>query len=462
MSRSDTIAAIATGPAPGAIGIVRASGPDALTIAARVFRSSAIPGTGPASQRVYHGHVLDPFAGEVVDEALLTAFLAPRSYTGEDIVELSCHGSPLVLQRVLTALTSSGARHAQPGEFTLRAYLNGRMDLAQAEAVADLIAARSEAAARAALRQREGYLSKTIVRLRAALLEALTLVEGAIELDDEEDACSAAAILTSLERAADGIDALLRTVRLGHVVREGFRVAIVGRPNTGKSALLNALAGRSRAIVLPTPGTTRDVVEETVSLRGLPVTFLDTAGLRTARSRAERAGVALAGDTASSADAVLVVLDASRGWLAEDARAIESAGARCAAILWNKADLVGSSRLSHLLGHPCLASRGCPTLAISAETGEGLGALESAVYAAAVGDSAQTEDVVVTSGRHAQALTSARESIARVLSGLGRGLELVQVGFELRDASDALGSITGETSPDEIIRSVFANFCVGK
>jgi tRNA modification GTPase len=413
------------------------------------------------SRRVYHGHVLDPATGESLDEVLLTVFVAPHSYTGEDAAELSCHGSPLVLRRVLDAVISAGARHAQPGEFTLRAYLNSRMDLAQAEAVADLITAKSDAAARAALRQHEGGLSAVIAGLRSALLDATTLVEADIELDDEDDVDSAG-VRAALERAAHGISALLRTARLGRVIREGFRVAIVGRPNTGKSTLLNALAGRSRALVLPTPGTTRDVVEETVDLRGLAVTFLDTAGIRPARTQAEKAGVALAMDTASRADAVLVILDASRGWCPSDALAIDAAGSRCAAILWNKADLPNPSRLRGLLEHPITASQRCPTHLISAKTGEGIAVLEDTVHAAAVGDRERAEDVVVTSGRHAQALASAHGLVARALAGLGQGLELVQVAFELREASDALASITGETSSAEIVRSVFARFCVGK
>lgn len=458
----DTIAAIATGPAPGAIGIVRLSGPDALRVAGTLFRGSRFDAGTAKSHRIYHGVIHDPRTGEALDEALLLLFRRPRSYTGEDVVEFSCHGGPYVLSSVLSATIAAGARHAEPGEFTYRAFLNGRMDLAQAEAVADLIQARSAGAHRAALRQRDGCLSAKIASLRTTLLGAHATLEASLEYDAEDDAPDTHAAATALRSVMADIKALLRTVKLGRVLRSGYRIAIVGRPNVGKSTLLNALAGRDRAIVASTPGTTRDIVEENVSLGGLPVTLMDTAGLRRPRGEVEQVGIERALDATARADAVLVVFDAARRWTQADRRVFEAVSGRCAAIVWNKTDLVPPSLVERLASRYPSPTRSAPVFLVSAVTGTGIPALEEALVQHISRDSDSSDVDVVVHERHAEALDLAKRALLSALDHLEGAEEPVLAADDVREAADALATVVGATTNEDIVREVFRRFCVGK
>lgn len=458
----DTIAAIATGPSPGPLGIVRISGPTAFAIAERVFQGSVFRARLRQSHRVYYGRLCDPLSKDPIDEALLTTFRAPKSYTGEDTVELSVHGSPFLLSSALDAVICAGARQATPGEFTFRAFSNGRMDLAQAEAVADLIAARSALAAQAALRLREGGLSHQIRDLRERLLAASATIEMILDSDDDDVPCDAHDLRALLVGVRESVAGLLRSFSVGRVVRDGFKVAIVGRTNVGKSTLLNALAGRARAIVTSTPGTTRDLIEETVDLGGLAVTLIDTAGLRTPRGPIERQGIELALDAAASAHGVIVVLDATRRISGTDVAAIRKAGDRCIVVVWNKTDLVAEGLHQRLMCQPLLVQQGRPIAMVSAARRLGLEHLEEMIVHAALGGASLVEAPVVTHARHAEALRTAEAGILHAMSVLDDAGEPAKAAFDVREAADALGDILGITSPEDVVHAVFERFCVGK
>lgn len=456
-----TIAAIATGPVAAPIGIVRISGHEAFSIAEKVFHGSGFTAASAESHRIYYGHVVDPTTGEHIDESLLLTFRAPRSYTGEDVIELSCHGGTYVMGRVLDAVIRAGAQHAEPGEFTLRAFLNGRLDLAQAEAVADLIQARSERALRSALRQRNGFLSSRIRRLYEATLFAAATLEALLEFDEEDRPPDVQQVRSSLERVREEVLTLIRTARVGRIVREGYRLAILGRPNVGKSTLLNALAGRDRAIVTSTPGTTRDVLSETITLAGWEITLYDTAGIRRARGAVEEEGVRRSLAMARSADGAIVVLDATTGWTAGDRRVLQTVEAPVVAIVWNKRDAVPPDVLEARVQDPRTRQWSQVVLAVSALTQEGLSALEECLVRHISQNEPQSDSEVVVHDRHLQALRSAEEHLQSALEIL-REMEPVVAAEELRLASETLGSVIGVTTPEDVVREVFSRFCVGK
>ena len=338
MDRSDIIAAIATPPGEGGIGVVRISGAGAIELAERMFqRKSQKP---LQSHRVYLGTIVDPDAGEALDRALLIPFRAPHSYTGEDVAELHCHGSPYLLRRVLALACRLGARHAEPGEFTLRAFLNGKLDLAQAEAVADLIRARSDAQLRSALALHEGRLSKHVQQLSDALLGVIASVEAHIDFSEEIGELDPQTLAPAIEGLIQQLDTLLQGARAGRILREGARVAIVGRPNVGKSSLLNALLGEERAIVTNIPGTTRDTIEESLQIGGVPIVVLDTAGLRESADVVEQIGIERARRAAEQADVILFVYDLSAPDEEADRRLLQSLPPETPKVLvGNKVDL---------------------------------------------------------------------------------------------------------------------------
>lgn len=458
----DTIAALATGPAPAPVGIVRVSGPDALLIAEKVFRSPRFHADTARGHRIYYGKLVDPGSGLQLDEGLLLVFRAPKSYTGEDMVEISCHGNPHILRDVLEAVIAAGARHARPGEFTFRAFLNGRMDLAQAEAVAELIQARSAAAVRAARWKQAGYLSERIRELRDALLQASATLETAIEFDAEDDAPNPRGVSTAIAAVHAAIERMLDSARAGRVVRDGFRVAIVGRPNVGKSSLLNALSGRDRAIVTPIPGTTRDVIEETIELGGLQVTLLDTAGLRSPRGAVERAGATRARQMLGAADAYLIVLDAAKPLTPADRELTDAPDDRCIAVLLNKTDIVAAGRLERLEQRLRRQGVSRPIVAISALTGHGLEGLREIMVRHALAGWSPIEMELVTEERHAEALRRALAAVVSARERLAGEDEPVLAALDLRDAANELGQITGVTTSEHIVEAIFSRFCVGK
>ena len=458
----DTIAAFATPPGEGGIGIVRISGRSAFQIADRVFHSPGGLASTLQTHTIHYGVVRDPESAERLDDVLLLIFRAPHSYTGEDIIELSCHGGQVTLGRVLTLALREGARSAEPGEFTQRAFLNGRMDLAQAEAVCDQIRAKTEAAQRLAIRQREGVLSRKIERLRNELVGALAAVEVTIDFSDEVGDLDYPALAPRLGDIRSEIERLLASAERGRVFREGVRLVIVGRPNVGKSSLMNLLLGEQRAIVTPVPGTTRDVIEESANIRGIPITAVDTAGLRETADVVEKIGVARAESALETASLVLFVMDGCAGWTEGD-EAIASKIARRSSIwILNKSDVMTAEDIGKQVHDLRERSEGSAVVSMSALTGSSVDELERAVLDAVLGGEIETESVVVTNARHIQALESARSSVIEAERTTETRLAPDFISIDLNAAAHALGAITGVSLTEEVIHRIFRDFCVGK
>lgn len=439
-ARPDTIVAIATPAGRGAVGIVRASGPQAPAIARRVLGRLPEP-------RVASRCSARDAAGQVLDEGLALFFPAPHSYTAEDVLEFQGHGGMVVLRSVLAAFLDAGARLAEPGEFSRRAFLNGRMDLAQAEAVADLIDAASEQAARSALRSLSGEFSDAIRALVAQLVELRALTEATLDFPEEEvDELHRDAAAARLARLRAALDDVLSRSKEGSLLREGIHVVLAGRPNVGKSSLLNRLAGEERAIVTAIPGTTRDTLREAVSIDGVPLTLVDTAGLRVAADEVERLGVERTHSEVARADLVIAVFDAT----SRD-RSLPVAPPPAAARIdvYNKVDLVPGF---------AVAPGERPAVAVSAKTGAGIDSLRRAILAAA-GWKSHGESVFLARERHLRALL---EAGAHLEAAAHRGRQWELFAEELRLAQRALGTIAGELTADELLGEIFSRFCIGK
>ncbi|MFN7018022.1 MAG: tRNA uridine-5-carboxymethylaminomethyl(34) synthesis GTPase MnmE [Fimbriimonadales bacterium] len=453
MNRSDIIAAIATPPGEGGIGIVRVSGVGAIALAERLFQRR---GCKPLqSHRVYLGTVHDPDTGRVLDRALLIPFRAPHSYTGEDVAEFHCHGSPYLLRCVLELLCRLGARPAEPGEFTLRAFLNGKLDLAQAEAVADLIRARSDAQLRSALALHEGRLSKQIQSLSDALLGVIASVEAHIDFSEEIGELEPQTLIPSVQSLIRQLQTLLQGARAGRILREGARVALIGRPNVGKSSLLNALLGEERAIVTEIPGTTRDTIEESFQIEGVPIVILDTAGLRASADVVEQMGIERAHRAAKQADLILFVYDLTASDKEVDRELLRRLPPETPKVLvGNKADL----------SRPPFATLTAdePTVIISALTGAGLDALRQAILNALQLACLGEETATLTHQRHIHAVQRAKAGLLQALESLQAGMPPDIVAIDLRGAWLALGEITGASADDELVNRIFREFCIGK
>lgn len=478
---NDTIAAISTPFGEGAIALLRLSGPRAVALADAVFRGQkAVSQMAP---RVQHFGAI--FDGErKLDEVLLTVFRAPQSYTGEDVVEIAGHGGVLVSRKILEALLEAGARSAEPGEFTQRAYLNRKMDLTQAEAVMDLISAQTDLALRAATEQLEGRLGERIRGLREAVLELLAHVEAYIDFPDEDiDPDTGEALLAKLDAMRAEIEALLATADRGKVLREGVRTVIYGEPNVGKSSLLNVLLGHERAIVSARPGTTRDVIEEVINLRGLPLRLVDTAGVRESDDEIEQAGIARTRAQVARADLVLHVVDASApqavmDFTAEGAEGLErtaegrgengdassqslrpSASSALSAVKSPLA-VVRVLNKTDLGEHPSWA--GVEAVRVSCLQGEGIEALAEAIVVRVSGGAAQRDWSLAINARHADCLRRAQGFGAAARAALTDGLSPEFVAEELRGALDAVGEIVGKADSEEILGKIFSTFCIGK
>ena len=456
-SDHDTIAAIATPLGEGGIAVLRISGSQALAVADQVFTPAGTTAPRPstaASHTVHYGHITRD--GQRLDEVLLTVLRAPRTFTREDTVEISCHGGVFLARQVLDAVLAAGARLAQPGEFTRRAFLNGRIDLTQAEAVADLIHARTELAAAAAQEQLSGALSVRVRALRQELLTTLAHVEAHIDFPDEDIAPNThRQLLDRLDRARAGMDELLATALEGRVLRRGIRAAILGRPNAGKSSLLNRLLGHDRAIVSPIEGTTRDTIEETANIRGIPVVFIDTAGLRHAADVLEEEGIRRTRAAAAKAELILHVLDASQPLTDLDRGFLGEFSALPRVIVLNKADLPGRICLP--------ADLSSAVAAVSCATGAGLETLKDAIHHLVWSGRAGAgmHDVMINA-RHEDALRRGREATDRGSQALREGLALELAAIDLRIALQAVGEVVGETTNDDLLDVVFSEFCLGK
>ncbi|HTA31552.1 MAG TPA: tRNA uridine-5-carboxymethylaminomethyl(34) synthesis GTPase MnmE [Candidatus Cybelea sp.] len=451
---ADSIAAIATPLGQGGIAMIRLSGPQSLAIADASFHpagKSSKP-SAAATHTLHFGRIIRQ--GLVVDEVLLSVMRAPRTFTREDVVEITCHGGLLPAKMVLDTILENGARLAAPGEFTRRAFLNGRIDLAQAEAVADLIHARTELAATAAEEQLAGKLSQRINALRDDLMKILAHVEAHIDFPDEDIAPDTREkLMARLQAALDFMDNLLRTANDGRLLRRGIRAAIMGRPNVGKSSLLNQLLGQERAIVSPTPGTTRDTIEETASVRGVPIIFIDTAGLRQTEDEIEAEGVRRSRHTLASAELILHVLDASEPLAEWDQRLLKEYAGRPRLLIRNKADL---PRRLELPG-------GFAAIDVSCLTGAGIEELKDAIKATVWdgGTSSEMLQVMINS-RHEDALRRARDSTARAVTALRDRLGLELAALDLRQSAQAVGEIVGKTTTEDLLDSIFSQFCLGK
>jgi len=455
----DTIAAISTPPGRSGIGIVRLSGPAARAITRMIFRPKT-EGADLSPRRATFGEIRDPETGDLVDEAVVTFFPGPHSYTGEDVVELSCHGSPIVLRRVLDLVLERGARAAGPGEFTLRAFLNGRIDLVQAEAIRDLIEAQTITQARVALRQMQGSLSHRLQPIRHALLEAIVHMETAVEFVEEDVTTeSRSSLMARLDGLIAELEALVAQYRTGRVVREGIQIAIVGKPNVGKSSLFNRFLERERAIVTEIPGTTRDMLIETASIEGIPVHLMDTAGLRDASDRVEQLGIERSRQAIADADLVLVVLDGSQPLDADDRTVLEATASVPRLIAINKCDLPERLDPESVRALETTA----PLCRVSALTGQGLDQLRRQILEIITSGSAfQPEDVILTNARHYRLIVAACERLQQARRALGEGYseEVALVG--LHDALRHLGEITGEVTIEDILNQIFSTFCIGK
>ena len=466
-TNTDTIAAISTPPGRGGIGIVRLSGPEAASIAAQLVRlrqplehararlADVLDVLDAPDSGVDAGH--DSLAR--IDEALVTFFAAPPSYTAEDLVEIAAHGSPVVLELLLRRALDLGARLAEPGEFTQRAFLAGRLDLTQAEAVRDLIEAQTLTQARQAASQMGGALSRRVGPVKQSLVELIALLEAGIDFaEDDVDVTPEAEIARRIGELTPPLSALEASFARGRIVHDGLTLAIVGRPNAGKSSLFNCLVERERAIVTATPGTTRDTVTERISLDGIPLELVDTAGLRETFEEVEQLGVARSREALADAALVLVVLDATQPLNDEERRLLTAVEGRPALVAVNKSDLAGEGSAAQEVAG---VLAGVPALATSALTGEGIAALRERILALATGGAA-SEPGMLTSLRHHQAIETALAALADAAQANSTAIPHEMILLDLYRALGALDSLTGQTTSDDILNLIFSTFCIGK
>ena len=457
--RNDTIAAIATPHGVGGIGIVRVSGPDAEEICRILFR----PATDTDSLKnhhLYHGDIISPETGSSIDEVLLTLMRKPHSYTGEDTLEINCHGGHLILQTVLDEVIKAGARPAEPGEFTKRAYLNSRLDLSQAEAVMDLITARTDRGRAIALSGLKGNLSEKLQLIRSSLIEILTSLESSIDFT-EEDISSKPHINISknVEDVIILINDILSTYKEGKLFRDGLNVVITGKPNVGKSSLLNRLLGERRAIVTSIPGTTRDFIEETINIGGIPVKLTDTAGIRKSAETIEKEGIEFVWEKALAADMVIILIDGNTRFADEDFEVIDRNRNKRIVLAINKSDLphkITNAEINDIIPD-------VEPLWISAKYGNGISELKEKIYSEA-SDSGEhmASDVILTNLRHKNALEKTAELLAAAKDNVSRESSPELAAFDIRDALDHLGDIAGETTSEDVLDRIFSNFCIGK
>ena len=458
---NDTIAAISTPLGEGAIGIVRMTGKDAIEIARKVFISKKNKNWFNAgSHRVFYGQFIEPKSGEVIDEVLMTVMIGPYTFTREDVVEFNCHGGIVPMRRILSTLLEHGATMAGPGEFTKRAFLNGRLDLAQAESIIDIIRAKTSQGLRLALNQLEGSLSNRVTLVQDNLVEVMAGIEVNIDFPAEDvDGPSDQEMILQIEDIIKKIESLLAEAQKGKVYREGVATIIVGKPNVGKSSLLNALLKEKRAIVTEIPGTTRDVIEETVNIRGIPLRLMDTAGLRETEDVVERLGVARTRELLAEADLVLTVLDAVSGVEHEDMEILRMVKEYQGMIVINKVDAAPSSYIRKIIAD-CFGD--LQMVDVSVVEDRGLDLLEEKIEEVVVGGKIAVDHLVCTNIRHINALRRAYEYMYSARSGLKLGVSPDLVAVDVRGAWECIGEITGLTVTEDIIDKIFADFCIGK
>ena len=467
-SFEDTIVAPATVPGTGAITVIRVSGPEAITVTGKVVKCKSKSIESSDANTIRYGFVYDE-SGNAVDEVLVSVFRSPSSYTGEDSTEISCHASSYVASEILRLLCGAGARMAEPGEFTRRAFVNGKMDLAQAEAVADVISSSSSASLRVAMNQLRGGYSSELRSIRSSLVELTSLLELELDFSEEDVEFADRSRLSSLlDEVIGHVSSLASSFRLGNALRNGVPVAIVGAPNSGKSTLLNSLLGDDRAIVSDVPGTTRDTVEETMVVDGILFRFIDTAGLRSSSDEVEKIGILRSYKKLSEASVVLALLDCTvpeeeNETLISDVVSRIDFSAQKLVVLFNKVDILGSNINVTLLNNEVsLFDNKYIRLYISGKTGFGLSDLKKELALTQKDLSSDFDHAIVTNSRHFEALNSAASALGRVKSSLSSGLTPDLLAEDLREALHYLGTITGEVTPDEVLGEIFGRFCIGK
>lgn len=452
MQIADTIVALSTPPGRSGIGVIRISGPQALDITRRLAHDTQFT---PEPHRVILKSLRDLESGEVLDRALVTFFKAPHSFTGEDVIELSCHGSPVLLRQLIDAILTLDARPADPGEFTLRALANGRLNLSQAEAVRDLIDAQTGAAVRQAARQMNGELSILLQPIKDSLLNIIVPLESTLEfVEDDLPDVAVDGITAELSELIARIEKLTATFRAGRLLKDGLKVVLVGRPNVGKSSVFNSLLVADRAIVTDVPGTTRDTLSEVINIHGVPVLLVDTAGVRSSDDQIESLGVERTRRAIADADLVAIVLDSSQHLTSEDEQVLAEVSDCPHLIIFNKSDLPG---VEHDTNEQSIAG-----ISVSAKTGAGLEDLRAAIIEPFVVREIHDTGLLITDARHYDLLRRAESALMAASDALSNRLseELILVG--LYDALRYLGEITGETTPDDVLSQIFATFCIGK
>lgn len=456
---TDTIAAISTALGEGGIAIIRVSGQDVFTIVDQIYQG-AKPVSQADSHTVLYGHIVHPHTKQILDEVLVTVLRAPRTFTREDTVEISCHGGLIPVQKTLEAVLLAGARLAEPGEFTKRAFLNGRIDLSQAEAVIDLIRSKTDQAAKVAIQQAGGRLSRQIQGLRQEILE--TLAHLAVNVDYPEydaETMTSRLLVERCQSISQAIDRLLMMAAQGKIMREGLATAIIGRPNVGKSSLLNALIQENKAIVTDIPGTTRDVLEEYVNVRGIPLKLLDTAGIRETEDVVEKIGVERSEAALQSADLLLIVINYAEALQPEDRRLLSLSQQMTSIVIVNKTDLPQRCDLAEvreLIGNT-------PMITTSLKQDTGIEQLESALAEQFFAGQITGQDATyVSNARHIQLLEQAKAHVGEVLSGIEAGLPLDLVEIDLKNAWQALGEVIGDAVAEDLLDQIFSQFCLGK
>ena len=463
---NETIVALATPPGVGAIGVIRLSGKEAIQIVNQVFPEKDL--SRQASHTIHYGTIRND-DDHILDEVLVSLFVAPKSYTKENVVEVSCHGSDYIIQRLIQLFIQKGARMAQPGEFTLRAFLNGQMDLSQAEAVADLIASNSEATHTIALQQMRGGFSNEIQKLRQELIDFASLIELELDFSEEDVEFANRDDLKKLVQKIQGLlKLLIDSFQLGNVIKNGVSTVIAGRPNAGKSTLLNALLNEERAIVSSIPGTTRDTVEESLNIKGIQFRLIDTAGIRRAQDQIEKMGVAKTIDKISKSTVVIYVFDVIESkpqdlWddisrFLEGSKVLTAKSKRI--FVANKMDLNPYTKPEDYYKAGLIDRNNMITA--SAKHGMNINFLKEKLFEAVVNAPDLTDQTIVTNTRHFEALTKAYQSLNDVLKGMGEGVTSDFVAMDIRRALQFLGEITGQVSTDDLLGNIFSNFCIGK
>ncbi|WP_352405024.1 tRNA uridine-5-carboxymethylaminomethyl(34) synthesis GTPase MnmE [Sporanaerobacter acetigenes] len=457
----DTIAAISTAMGEAGIGIVRMSGKESLSIASNVFKGKTIENFKEAiNRRLTYGYIYDPEDGTIVDEVLIVYMKKPHTYTREDIVEIYCHGGVIAVKKILEILLKNGARLAEPGEFTKRAFLNGRLDLSQAEAVIDLIKAKTDKSYSVSLNQLEGSLSIKVNEIRNILLNMLAHIEVSIDFPEEDvEEVTYDELLKDSQKVLEEIDKLLSTAERGKILREGLNTVILGKPNVGKSSLLNAILRENRAIVTDIPGTTRDIIEEYVNIEGIPLKIIDTAGIRDTEDLVEKLGVDRAKNVVEKADLIIAVFDASRSLTKEDEDIINIVKEKRSIVLLNKTDLPNEYDVEELSNY--IPDK--KIISTSIANGEGIEELEKTIvdmfYS---GEVELSGEAIVTNMRHTDMLNRARKNIIDVISGIEMNVPLDCIEVDVKNCWNYLGEISGETVSEDILDKIFSEFCIGK